>query len=192
MSVESINAYFELIKTLGVKNEDAIAKIVIDLASRVHPVVLGDIYRSRSQIRMLGTKLLLHHINDENHIKKILDFLCSESGSHDYTIYRREARDDLGLKIIKPDDAQYKVIKELHDNYSRDLELLTPFDPNLVLGVDMYKEYNLTRGLLESVDGGSTRFVSIGVLRRKQIQVPPGVSQTAVEDLRTFEGWTNG
>lgn len=191
VSVESINGYLELAKTLGVKSEDAMTKIVLDLASRVHPVVLGDIYRTRTQIRMLGKRLLSHHTKDEDRIKKILDFLCSESGSHDYTIDRREAKDELGLNVAKPDDKQYKVMKELHDNYSKELELLTPFDPNTVLGTEQERDYNIVRGLIESVTGGSTKFVSKGKLRRTQVQIATGAVQSGIEDRRTFEGWTN-
>jgi hypothetical protein len=77
---------------------------------------------------MLDNKLLSNHIGDQNRINKILDFLCSESGSHDYTINRKEARDELGLKISKPDDDQYRILKKLHDDYTAELELLIPFD----------------------------------------------------------------
>ena len=192
VSVESINGYLELAKTMGIKNEDAMTKIVLDLATHVHPVVLGDVYRTRSQIRMLGKRLLSHHTKDEERINKILDFLCSESGSHDYTIDRREAKDELGLNVAKPNDGQYKVIKELHDNYSKELELLTPFDPNTFLGIEQERDYDLVRGLIETVAGGSTRFVSKGKLRRTQVQIVMGAPiQTGVEDRRTFEGWTN-
>lgn len=189
VSVESINGYLEFAKSIGVK-EDEMSKIVIDLASRIHPVVLGDVFRSRSQIRMLGTRLLSGHLKAPEKISKILDFLCSESGSHDYMIYRREARDELGLNVAKPNDEQYATVKALHDDYREELQLMVPFDPNLALGNDNETEYSLIRGLVESVDGGSTKFVSKGKLRRTQVQTPFGVQQ-GVEDKRLFERWTN-
>lgn len=190
VSVESINGYIEFTKSFGVKTEEELSKIVLDLATRIHPVVLGNVYRSRSQIRMLGKRLLSNHIKDQEKIDKILDFLCSESGSHDYTIYRGEARDELGLTISRPNDEQYPIIKSLHDDYALELELLTPFDLNLVLSDDAEKEYSLTRGLIESTEGGTTRFMSKGHLRRTQVQVG-GVPQIGIEDRRFFEGWTN-
>lgn len=192
VSVESINGYFEFAKGVGVKEDGDMAKLVLDLAARVHPLVLGDVYRSRTQIRMLGRRLLANHMNDQQKIEKILDFLCSESGSHDYTINRREARNELGLNIEKPNDEQYEILRSLHRDYTKELDLLTPYDPNLLLGQDAQKDYTLVRGLVESVSGGSTQFVSKGVLRRTQMQMMPGqMPQEAVEDRRTFEGWTN-
>jgi hypothetical protein len=44
----------------------------------------------------------------------VLKFLCKESGSHDYTIYRKEAREELGLKIEQSDDALYAIIKAIY------------------------------------------------------------------------------
>lgn len=189
VSVESVNGYLEFAKSIGVQSESEVTKLVLDLASRINPLVLGNVFRSRSQIRMLGRRLLAGHMNDQERIDKILDFLCSESGSHDYTINRREAANELGLNIVKPDDAKYKVIHALSQDYTKELELQTPFDPNLVLGPDPEKEYSFTRGLIESVDGGSTKFISRGKLRRTQIQVGPGQLQEAVEDRRTLEAW---
>lgn len=190
VSVESINGYFELVKNVGVKNDQDMAKIIIDLASKIHPVVLGGVYRTRSQIRMLGTRLLSNNIKDSDKISKIIDFLCSESGSHDYTIYRREARDEIGLNIAKPNDEEYKIIKSLHDDYSKELQLTTPFDPKVILAQSNETNYSLVRGIIESINGGSTRFMSKGQLRKTQVQVGNTIQQ-GIEDQRYFEGWTN-
>lgn len=189
VSVESVSGYLEFAKSIGIQSEPEVSKLVLDLAARINPLVLGNVYRSRSQIRMLGRRLLAGHMQDQAKIDKILDFLCSESGSHDYTINRREAANELGLNIIKPDDEKYKVIRALHQEYASELDLQNPFDPNLFLGADAEKEYSFTRGLIESITGGATKFVSRGKLRRTQIQVAPGQMQDATEDRRTFEAW---
>ncbi len=177
ISVESINGYFEFVKSMSITDGGELSKIMLDLANKIHPVVLGNVYRSRSQIRMLGNRLLSRHIKDDKKISKILDFLCSESGSHDYTIYREEAKDELGLMITKPNDEQYSIMKQLHDDYTKELELLTPFDPNVLLGTDNEKDYILKRGLVESLDGGSLKFMSKGKLRRTRVQVGPNQVQ---------------
>lgn len=189
VSVESVSGYFEFAKSLGLQSEVELSKLVLDLAGRINPLVLGNVFRSRSQIRMLGKRLLSSHMHDASKIDKILDFLCSESGSHDYTINRREAANELGLNVVKPDDERYAVIKALHLDYAGELELQTPFDPNLVLGADPEKDYSFTRGLIESTSGGSTKFTSRGKLRRSQVMVAPGQMQEATEDRRTFEAW---
>ena len=192
VSVESVKGYLDFAKSLGIKSEAEITRVVLDLASKIHPAVLGNVFRSRSQIRMLGKQLLSTHIQEESKIEKILDFLCSDCGSHDYTINRSEARDELGLPIAIPDDAQNKIIRTLHKDYCSELELLNPFNPNLFLGDEPEKEYSFTRGVIESVRGGSTRFISQGkLIRTKTPEEQPQNVQEPLEDRKTFEGWTN-
>ncbi len=188
VSVESVTGYFDFARSLGISSEHEMMQLVVNLSEQLNPLVIGNVYRSRTQIRMLGRRLLSSHIEDAGKIDRILDFLCSESGSHDYTINRREAANELGLRIEKPTETQYATLKALHDDYSAELELLNPFDPNLLLGSDPEVDYSFTRGLLESVEGGSTKFSSRGKLRRLTVPTPAG-PQDATEDRRTFEAW---
>jgi hypothetical protein len=139
---------------------------------------------------MLARRLLTRQIpNDSEKIDRILGFLCSESGSHDYPIYRREARDQLGLTIERPNDDLYKRIKAIYDDFAADLQLTEPYSPDVALAGQPQREYRFKRCLVETVLGGSHEFVSEGTLMRRQIQQSPGVLQFAVEDRRTFEGW---
>lgn len=189
VSVEDINGYLDF-ATLALGGKDADLAIAFQLlASEVNPLVLGNAFRARSQIRMLGRRLLQNHMTDEDAIETILDFLCSESGSHDYTINRREAANALQLPVTKPSETEYDLIKTWHDDMVAELELLVGYDPNLVLGADQQATYRLPRALIESVDGGSHVFVSEGSLTRQQVQIQPGVVGDAVHDQRTFEGW---
>jgi hypothetical protein len=188
VSVEDVNAFIDYAKhSLG---DDGDLKSVFErLAASVHPLVLGNAFRARSQIRMLGRKLLGNHMDNEDAINKILDFLCSDSGSHDYTINRREARDELGLPIEKPSQALYETIKKIYDDFADELKLTIPFDPNLILAGNQAAQYSHTRALVESAEAGSHAFISEGSLSKQQIQVPPGIVQDAINDQRQFEGW---
>ena len=49
------------------------------------------------------------------------------------TINRREARDVLGLNIVKPDEHLYKLIKNLYDDISKELGFGDVFDPRALL-----------------------------------------------------------
>src|SRR5262249_43060746 len=103
VSTEAIQGFLDFARdAAGIAGGAAVQEVFLELAKHVHPLVLGDVYRARAQIRMLSERLLRSRISDENVVKKIQDFLCSESGSHDYTINRREAA-ELGLQIEKPD-----------------------------------------------------------------------------------------
>lgn len=91
VSVEAIQGYFGLAtEEVKITDQAQKAEIFLKLASAIHPLVLGHAFRARSQIQALARKLL-HGRMDEARIDKIIAFLCSDSGSHDYPIHRREA-----------------------------------------------------------------------------------------------------
>ncbi|MDR0287655.1 MAG: serine protease [Clostridiales bacterium] len=190
ISVEAIEGYIQLMKEECGFNKRHDANILIEILSQnIHPVVLGQVYRAKAQIKMLSRRLLSEQIQDEKKIEKIVNFLCSGSGSHDYTIHRREARDELGLNIKKPDDPLYRIIKAIYDDIESELELTTAFDPNQILGVNQSKTYSVKRALIESIAGGSYYFVSEGILSRQITQVQHGVAQQVINDQRTYDGW---
>ncbi len=189
VSVEAINGFIELAKSIGVKSSADLSAIMSMLSSHVHPLVLGEVYRTRSQIRMLGARLLSKHMTDKEKIKKILSFLCSESGSHDYTIYRQEARDELGLNIESPSDELYHLIKHIYDDIADELQLTAPYNPSILLSGQTKISYSLVRALVESTTGGSHKFISEGVLHKRQVRDQNGVVQEGIQDIRKFEGW---
>lgn len=189
VSVEAINGFIELAKGVGIDTSADLGAVMATLASHVHPLVLGEVFRTRSQIRMLGSRLLSKHMTDGEKIEKILSFLCSESGSHDYTIYRQEARDELGLNVEKPSDELYELIKKLYDNIASELQLTMPYNPDILLSGQPQVSYSLVRGLVESTSGGSHKFSSDGTLIRQKITAPNGIVQEAIQDVRKFEGW---
>jgi len=190
VSVEAIHGFLELAKDTGIEGSSDLVTVLSMLTSHVHPLVLGQVYRARGQIRMLGRTLLSWHMGDDEKIEKVLSFLCSESGSHDYTIYRQEARDELGLQVETPSPEQYGMIKAVYDDISDELKLTVPYNPTLLLEGRDEVDYEHTRAVIESVDGGSYRFVSEGHAIKRTITDPQsGSIQQGVEDRRKFEGW---
>jgi hypothetical protein len=190
VSVEMINGFFELTgNQLKINNQKDLAALLVKLMEAVHPLVLGHAYRAKTQIQMLARKLVTRQVKAKGSVEKIISFLCSESGSHDYTIHRREARDSLGLKIEKPDDALYALIKTVYDDVVAELNLSTRFDLNTVMAGQQQAGYSCKRVLIETADGGSHSFISEGSLQQRQIQIQPGVQHTAIQDSRSFEGW---
>ncbi len=192
VSVESVRGYLNLTRDeLGIGGEDNLSRILIDLSNRIHPVVLGDIFRSREQIRFLARKLLPRQVKDEEKVKSIVDFLCADSGSHDYTIDRREAF-DLGLNIEKPSVEFYGILRQVHESYSEELKLLRPFSPQEIIGnvdIGTAVPYIIPRAVVEGTVGGCYRYVSEGQMQVVQVQTQGGVLQPALQDDRTFEGW---
>jgi hypothetical protein len=187
VSVENVRGYLDAARDdLGIKSETGMTTVLAGLSQQIHPLVLGEIFRSRSQIRFLAGKLIQRQVSDSEKIKSIIDFLCADSGSHDYTINRREAA-ELGLQVEKPSEAFYRVLRKIHLSYAEELKLLQPYSQQVVLGVQRTATYFELRGLVESAAGGYG-FVSEGTLTKTQVSTPVG-PQEAVTDQRTFEGW---
>lgn len=195
VSVESIKGYFDYAKEeLKINDASELSQIFLGLSHQIHPIVIGNVFRSRQQILMLAENLLKKHFGDDPEKKKrIIAFLCSDSGSHDYPIYRREAR-DLGLHIETPSMEFYKIIKDIYDNIFEELDISKTFDANVILGNDHQAAYSVRRSIIESIDGGTDVFVTEGELIRQQVPMQvaphmPPIMQTATQDVRHFEGW---
>lgn len=193
VSVEAVKGYLAFAKEeLSIKDDMALSNIMIKLSEYVHPLVLGQVYRARAQIKMLAEKLLTNQVTDSAKIKDIISFLCSDSGSHDYTINRREAKDTLGLNVQKPDDELYAIIKNIYDNISAELGFGIPFDP-IALSQINGGAYNVSRALIESIDGGNDAFVTEGMIKKVSVQSIPGQpAQQAIQTTKVFEGWKHG
>lgn len=188
VSVEAINGYLELAKEMGIKDGDNNLGVLQMLTAHVHPLVLGSVFRTRSQIRMMGKRLLLGHMScSEAKIDEILDFLCSESGSHDYTINRSEARDVLGLNVETPSEDLYNLMWGIHNDIAEEMELRVPFEPGLNISTSEAKtsRYQLVRGLVESIEVGAHRYLSEGTVT--PVNLPDG--QLGLRDRRHLEGW---
>ncbi len=190
VSVENVRGFIDMARDeLGIKGEEALKSILLNLTDHIHPLVLGETFRAQAQIRFLAEKLLPYQVEDGNKIISIIDFLSAKSGSHDYTINRREAT-DLGLKIEKPTQELYSLLRKVHLSYIDELKLLEPYRPQSYLANASANavQYVIPRAFVEGTVGGSYGFVSEGTLKRLQVQGQNGV-QEQIMDERTFEGW---
>jgi len=183
VSVEAINGYIELVKKeFGIKNDQALAEVVKVLSEKIHPLVLGEVYRARAQIKMLANKLLDFHIPNGNK-EKIVNFLCTDSGSHDYTINIEDAK-DLGLQVEEADKRNAELINSIFETISRQLELNIPFDPKKLLNNKDMVDYNCKRALIQSIEGGKHLFISEGTLTKQCNE-----TNITIHNTLTFEGW---
>lgn len=189
VSVEAVQGFLDVVQEqLGVKDPAALATVWNKLSEQIHPLVLGQIFRSRSQIRTLAKRLLIHQGIDEEKREGIISFLCSESGSHDHSINRREAR-SMGLNVENPSDDFYRTLKKLHHSVAETLMLRSPYSPDTTLAGGQNAHYVLRRALIESVKHGSHQFVSEGDISKMQFNVLGQPPQVGIQDERQFEGW---
>lgn len=189
VSVEAVRGYLDAASAeLGITDQAARAQILMDLSNKVHPLVLGEIFRTQAQIRFLAGKLIGRQVSDSDMAKRIIDFLCADSGSHDYTINRREA-EELGLRVEKPSAGFYQQLRDIQASYTTQLKLLEPFSPHTVLAGAASAPYLHVRGLVESSGGGCFGFVSEGTLSAAPLPGGAAMVQNGITDQRTFEGW---
>jgi len=191
ISVESVKGYFSLLKNeFGVKDDIGLSAAYTKLTEYIHPLVLGDVYRIQKQIKMLAKNLLKMSYRSPKKIQSIVDFLCSDSGSHDYTINRTEAR-SLGLNIVSPSQETYKELKLWYNDVINELELKNPYNPADLLSSKNEMQYTFKRCLIESISYGQDAFISIGTLMKNEIPIDGGVPKIAISDKRIFEGWSH-
>jgi hypothetical protein len=134
ISVEDVKAYIGFIKdTVGIRHEDELIKAIEILANKVHPLALGNVERFLSQSRMIARKILLTHMDREDsrhQIDETIETLASKLYFHGHPINRREARDELGLKVLQnPQPKLETLIWDLYQNFEVLLENRHPFDP---------------------------------------------------------------
>lgn len=185
VSVEAITGFIELTKKeFEISDQSALSDVFVNLANQVHPLVLGDVFRARAQMKMLAEKLIVKQVTDKNKQKNIIDFLTKEAGSHDYTIHKGEAK-ELGLVVEKPDKEEYNIIKDIYDDIREELELNNSYSAEYVLGTEQVCEYQSKRALIESIEGGSDTFVTELILNK--IPVPPINHQ--IQSVLKFDGW---
>ena len=189
VSVEFVNAYINMAKNdFGISDQKHMTEIFLGLSEKIHPLVLGQVYRSKSQIRMLANKLLSPLGLSEEQQETIIKFLCSESGSHDYSIRRKEASENLGLPVEKPDRELYNLIKGIYDDAAKEMELNMPFNP-VMIWQSGNPQYKCTRGIIESIDYGSDLYLTEGEINIQDIPMPDGSVRQNLSDMKTFEGW---
>lgn len=143
---------------------------------------------------MLARKLMKWHKLTLEQEDEIVKFLCSESGSHDYSIHRNEAVEHLGLHVEKPTMNFYKIIKAVYDDISKELELENPYNPNILLNQQNPYHYSFRRGLIESLYNGTDVYLSEGELALTHVgggmsPMGPVPVQNQLQDNRIFEGW---
>ena len=186
-SVESVKGYFNLAKKeLHIKNSRDLINAFIKLSETLNPLLIGDVYRRQGQIKMIARKLLMYQCCSKKQRNKIVNFLCSDSGSHDYTISFKEAQ-QLGLNVELVDDKLNTLINKWYELISDEMLLKTPYNPVLELAQTQSKTYEYIRVILDSITYGRERYVSKGTLQKIVYQT--GVPNQQINDNRIFEGW---
>ena len=157
ISVEDVSSFFALAKdkeSVGINSEDSTTEVFKILAEKVHPLALGNVKRSHTQIRLLARKLLSLTIQEElgnKRIDSIIDELTEGFYTHNHFIFREEAK-KIGLDgiVVDSSDEEENLLWELYNDYEKEMQLKEFFDPNMFLGTDSEKVLETSPVLIES------------------------------------------
>ena len=153
MNVEDVVSFIELAKKeIGLKGDTGLST-VLDNLSKMNPyapLALGAANRVRPQIVKLATELLKLHMGEQRkQMKRIVNILAKQLGSHDYLIGRKEAK-EIGLKVIDAPFDLETLMWELYTEYETIMQLNTPYSPSAFLGQQQSATGTLIRAAIES------------------------------------------
>jgi hypothetical protein len=150
ISVEDVTAYISLLKEkVGLKDPINIIETFNKLPEKIHPLALGNVNRSHSQIRSLASKLLKLHSTEEKKIEKIVDYLTEKLYTHMHFINRKEAK-ELDLSIEFASGKMETIMWDLYLHYEDILQLLIPFEPDKELSKEGEKDIEYYGVVIES------------------------------------------
>jgi len=191
--VEDSIAFLDLAKNEAkVEKEEELVKIFLSLSERVHPLALGNVYRSREQIKMLSDKLLAKNIPDQKIRESIINTLTKELYSHDYIISRSEAENLIGLQI-KHDPEIEDLISSLYYEYEKITEIGISYNPEIEFQKAKEEDNN---GILEYqrafVEDDKQCFCYMSKRKFTEVLVQrPGVpfKEKLIKSQELFQGW---
>jgi len=157
ISVEDVAAFFSLAKdkdNVGINSEDNITQVFNILSKKVHPLALGNVKRSHSQIRLLAKKLLTLHPSTQllpEKIDPIINELTEKFFTHNHSIFREEAK-QTGLDgiIVDSTEEEESLFWSLYQDYEKEMQLKEFFDPNCFLGTANERLLETTPVMIES------------------------------------------
>jgi hypothetical protein len=132
ISVEDVTAFFKFVKEdVGVTHEDELVQALTALTEKIHPLAIGNVQRHHNQSRLMARRLLkLHMKKTEDHeIEELIDNLKSNLFFHGHPINRKEAKEDLNLKVEEPSADVESLMWDLYLEYEKDLKLKERFNP---------------------------------------------------------------
>lgn len=194
VSVEDMIGFLDLArKEIGLKSNESMAKVLSILADKVHPLALGAVYRAREHNSSLARRLLLNHIKDKNRVEKIVKLLTQELPTHAYLIGRKEAAEEIKLKVKEPSAKIEKLIWSLYKEYENWLRLTNPVSAELDLGTEDRKKVRYERAAVESLNGNSlVQHIFITDKFLFKMGTTPVGTQVSVDQIMeriVYQGW---
>lgn len=190
ISVEDVFGYINLAKEkLKVTEQSNVVSVLEKLVDKIHPLAIGAVYRTHSLIRLLATKLLSLHMDEEKEavqINQIVEGLVEKLYYHNYLINREEAK-KLGLKIESPSYELEQLIWDLYLVYKEEIGLGEPFNPMQLIPEEQKSHKMKAYIACISSKGFHTKYFKSIELSRLPSQQPGAPPQIGVQEA--ILGW---
>lgn len=179
ISVEDIMSYVRFLRDkAGLTDQGALVQPLVTLAGKLDPWIIGQLNRTHSHIRSVARKLLTARGSqrgpDEQKIQVIVETLAEKTYQHGHAIGRDEAA-EIGLNIVKPDDALEAEMWELFECYEQLCKVREQIDTRIFIpkGQDEHQETAIM-GMIESAE--LSHHFSGDIMARTKRQVPPQIA----------------
>lgn len=190
VSVEDVISFIDLVREEAkVKSEQHIAELIKVLAADVRPLALGSVYRAKQQIGMLARKLLDFHMSpsDSTKVDAIVETLTRRLYSHDYLIGRKEAKNNIGLKITDCTNELEHTLMQLFADYSDAMELKIPYNHSVILGGQTTRVVHADRAYIECTE---LTYVFRSKREIKKVKtMEKGIALEGFQESTIEEGW---
>jgi hypothetical protein len=194
ISVEDVRAYVGFIKdTVGITHEDELVQAIKILAEKVHPLALGNVERFVMQSRLIAKKILKTHMREnsnDHEISEIVETMASKLYFHGHPINRREAKEDLHLKVAEnPPERLETLMWDLYQDFENELHNQEVFNPASVLAnaqpaQPVTQRVTLLHAIIESSQRSSVYETS-----RRYTQLPIQPGQIAIQEDLLSQAW---
>ncbi len=198
ISVEDVRAYVGFIKdTVGITHEDELVQAIKILAEKVHPLALGNVERFVMQSRLIAKKILKTHMREssnDHEISEIVETMASKLYFHGHPINRREAKEDLHLKVAENLPERLETLMwNLYQDFENELRNQDVFNPVSVLanaqnnaqpGQPVTQSVTLLHAIIESSQRSSAYETN-----RRYTQLPIQPGQIAIQEDLLSQGW---
>ena len=167
ISVEDLNSFLLFAKEKGDVDKTQMVEVYKLLVEKLHPLSIGNAYRAYRMARLLTERLLCLHMDKKTQAEQINSIVKAFTGDitiHAYPIDRDEAT-DLGLNIEKAQGDLDKTLRELYEDYARDMHLGKQFNPVEVLATKDTVDVQRAGAYLETSDN-SYEFMFTGRLQK--------------------------
>ncbi|EQD39341.1 hypothetical protein B1B_15405, partial [mine drainage metagenome] len=176
VAVEDLTAYFDFMReTVRIGPEDARAAVDL-LREKLHPLAIGQAFRSGRSVEYVAQHLLMLHMGDQEKAARIARSLVTELHVHAHRITLEEAQ-ELGLPARAASTEEDQAMWKLYEGYEAEMQLEQPLRPTTVFPnvTDSLVELkDLRMVYVESADAADLYSMDLVAVRTQSQQFPAG------------------